>query len=79
MSQKRERPKLSLVEFVRAKKRANCSVCKLSVEIRGQLGRTASEKKISREQQVEWIKMVSGVTITIDELNAHVNGRHDAP
>lgn len=72
------RVKQTLVEFVKQQRRANCRVCKLPVEVRGQVGRTASEKKISREQQVEWITLVTGVKITADELTAHVNGRHDA-
>jgi hypothetical protein len=68
---------LSLTDFVKAEKRANCNVCKLPVEVRGQLGRPASEKKISREQQVKWIYAVTGKTITLEELNSHNNGKHD--
>lgn len=81
MSQAREKRKLvkvSLTDFVKAKKRENCPVCKLPVEIRGQIGKSASEKHISREQQLEWVALVTGVKLSIEELNAHVNGRHDA-
>ena len=68
----------TLVEFAKNKKRANCSVCKLPVEVRGQIGRPASEKKISRDQQIEWIRLVTGVKIAVEDLNSHVSGRHDA-
>lgn len=70
---------VSLTDFVKAKRREGCKVCKLPVEVRGQIGRPASEKHISRDQQIEWIKLVTGQIITVEELNAHVNGRHDAP
>lgn len=70
-------PHVSLVEFVRAEKRANCRICKLPVEIRGQLGRTATEKKIVYDQQVRWLNMVTGMKITAEELTKHTNGRHD--
>jgi hypothetical protein len=70
---------VSLVDFVRLQKKVNCRVCKLPVEIRGQLGRVATDRKIPREVQLDWIKTATGVKITNDELTAHNNGRHDAP
>lgn len=76
MATQRRTPTLD--EFVKAKKKEKCKVCKLPVEVRGQLGRPASEKHISREQQIEWIALVTGVKITLEELQAHVTGRHDA-
>lgn len=81
MSQRTKQPKpdVTLVAFVKAKRRENCQVCKLPVEIRGQLGRPASEKHISRDQQIEWVELATGVKLTLEEFNAHVNGRHDAP
>lgn len=78
MSAKTEKTVPTLVEFVKAAKRASCNVCKLPVEIRGQIGKSASEKKISRDQQIEWVALVTGKKITIEELNQHVSGRHDA-
>lgn len=80
MSRAREKQtrNVTLVDFVKAKRRENCRACKLPVDIRGQIGRPASEKKISREQQIEWVTLVTGVTLTMEEFNAHVNGRHDA-
>lgn len=78
MAKPTKKPDLSLVEFARAEKRKSCRVCKLPVEVRGQIGRSASEKKIPREQQVQWIELVTGQKITIEELNSHTNGRHDA-
>ncbi len=68
----------TLLEFVRLKKKENCRVCKLPVEIRGQIGRTATEKRISQDQQIEWIKLATGILITVEELKQHVSGRHDA-
>jgi len=68
----------TLEEFVKIKKRENCNVCKLPVEIRGQIGRGATLKKISRDQQVEWVALVTGKKITVEELTSHVSGRHDA-
>lgn len=70
-------PSLSLVDFARAEKRKNCRVCKFPIEVRSQLGRAASEKKISQDQQVKWLELVTGTKITLDELRQHVAGRHD--
>lgn len=75
MSKPKDAP--SLVQFVRAKKREGCLVCTLPPEIREQVGRPASEKKINRDLQVAWLQLVSGVKITADQLNNHINGRHD--
>ena len=68
---------LSLVEFARAEKRKNCRVCKAPVEVRGQLGRAASEKNITRSQQLSWFNLITRGDVTMDELNAHLSGRHD--
>lgn len=70
--------KISLVDFVRLQKKADCRVCKLPVDVRGQIGRNATDRKIPRTIQLEWIKMRTGVKITDEELTAHNNGRHDA-
>jgi hypothetical protein len=70
--------KVSLVDFVKLQKKADCPVCKLPVEVRGQLGRVATEKKIPRSTQIEWIKLRCGVKITDEQLTMHNNGRHDA-
>lgn len=76
--EKHARQNVTLVDFVKAKRRENCRVCKLSVEVRGQIGRPASAKNISRDQQIEWVALVTGVKLTLEEFNQHVNGRHDA-
>ncbi len=78
MSTKAVKDVPTLAEFIKAKKRIGCSVCKLPVEIRAQIGRAASEKHISRDLQVEWVSLVAGHPITSEELMQHVNGRHDA-
>lgn len=68
---------LTLVEYAKAEKRKNCKVCKAPVEIRGQLGRAASEKNITRGQQLAWFNLVTGSAVKMDELNQHLSGRHD--
>ena len=78
MSTKMQKAIPTLAEFIKIKRREGCRVCKLPVEIRAQIGRPASEKKISRDLQVEWVSLVSGQTITLEELMQHVSGRHDA-
>lgn len=74
---KTDKAKQTLVEFAKAEKRAACRVCKLSVDIRGQLGRSASEKRIPIDQQLKWLELVTGEKITLEELKQHTNGRHD--
>jgi hypothetical protein len=69
---------LTLEQFVKAEKRAKCRVCKFPIEVRSQIGRSASEKKISQDQQIKWIELITGQKITIEELKQHVSGRHDA-
>jgi len=75
---KGKKPVMTLAEFSREERKKNCPVCKLPAEIRGQLGKPASEKKISRDQQVRWVQVVTGVTVSVEDLNKHNNGRHDA-
>lgn len=67
----------TLAEFEKLKKKENCRVCKLPVEIRGQIGKPASEKRIPQDHQIEWIKLATGTAITVEELKQHVSGRHD--
>ena len=67
---------MSLTEFVRAKRRADCRVCKLSDEVREQLV-TASDRGIKQATVLEWLRDSVGVPITRDELSTHRNGRHD--
>lgn len=67
----------TLLEYAQKEGRTTCRVCQLSIEIRRQIGRPASEQGISRGQQVRWLQLVSGVEIMMNELIAHVNERHD--
>lgn len=76
MSAKPKEPK-SLVDFVKAKKRADCPVCALPEEIRAQL-HAASEKKIYRADQLAWLKEECGHPISGEDLNRHYSGRHAA-
>jgi hypothetical protein len=67
---------LSLLEYVRERRRAECSVCALPDALRDQMAK-ASERKIKRAVVVAWLLDEHGHTITEDDINAHVNGRHD--
>lgn len=72
-----KKPNISLKDFVKMEKRAACRVCKLPVEIRGQLGRPASDQRIPMEQQIKWLELVTGEKFTVEELKQHAGGRHD--
>ena len=67
---------LGLMDFMRAKRREACPVCKLPAEVRAQLD-TASDKGIKRKDVLEWLRTIVGVPITDAELTAHRTGRHD--
>jgi hypothetical protein len=66
----------SLVDFVRAKRREGCKVCRLPPEVLVQL-RDASAKKIPRSQQLEWLATDYGIVIDPSELDSHRIGRHE--
>lgn len=67
----------SLVDFVKAKKRAACPVCQLPEEVRAQL-KEARSKKITRSVQLEWLRDEVGVEIDDLDLNSHIAGRHES-
>jgi hypothetical protein len=67
---------LSLVEYVRERRRADCVVCKLPDEIRQQIS-TAADKKIKRAVVIAWLQEEQSVRISEDELTVHANARHD--
>lgn len=67
----------SLVEFVKAKKRADCPVCALPDAIREQIV-GASDKKIKRPEIVAWLNEECGYSIQAGDLEKHVNARHAA-
>jgi hypothetical protein len=66
----------TLEDFVRAKRRSNCVVCKLSPEVLAQI-KTARDKRIARDIVVEWLEKDHRVKISPDELTSHVNARHE--
>lgn len=68
----------TLVDFLRDKKREDCPVCKLSDGIRDQLA-AARGKKITRKNQLEWLRDVVSAEITNRDLDGHYQGRHDEP
>lgn len=67
---------LSLAEFVRAKRREGCAVCRLPDELREQL-RGASRRKIDKTTQREWLKNEHRIDVPIDAFNTHASGHHD--
>ena len=67
----------SLSEFMRAKAKQKCAVCKLPVSIRAQLGRPASEQGFTRPEQVEWLLACGYKDVDLDILNKHLSARHD--
>ena len=67
---------VGLAEFMRAKRREACRVCKLPADVREQLA-TASDRGIKRKYVLEWLRTSVGVDITDEELTAHRTGRHD--
>ena len=68
--------RLSLVDFVRAKKRAGCPICELPADIRGEMVE-ARRKKITRAEVMEWLEKAVGVTVTPTQMDLHYSGRHD--
>lgn len=64
-----------LADFMRAKKRAACKVCRLPADVLDQLlaARTA---KIRRPDMLEWLRTEVGADITDVELTAHYSARH---
>lgn len=68
---------LSLVEYARELRRADCKVCKLPAEVLAQI-RGAREKRIARPVILRWLEDEQGQKITVQDLEAHTNGRHDS-
>lgn len=66
----------SLVQFAKDKRRENCSVCKLSDEVRRQM-REASDKKIPRRVVKEWLETEHSKKLTDTEMTTHSSGHHD--
>lgn len=72
------RPSQNLAAFMRAKLRKECVICQLPAEVREQLGRTASRRSFTRQDQLDWLHEAIGAKqITMTQLVAHLNGRHD--
>ncbi len=67
---------ISLVDFVRQERYAECAFCALSQDIRSQL-KVAARKKITREQRMRWLKAIGHGEITDEVYDLHVRGNHD--
>lgn len=68
---------LSLVDYARKKRTADCTVCALPEAVRQQM-RNASDKKIKRETVIAWLKDEHGVVMSAAELTRHGSGHHDS-
>lgn len=66
---------LALVDYMKAKKRAECAVCQLPDAIREQLAE-ASSKKIKVRDQLEWLTEVVGAEVNESDLVSHRSARH---
>lgn len=68
---------LSLVEYARKKRTADCAVCALPDDIRQQMA-GASDKKIKKATVIAWLKEQRDIQITASDMTTHVNGHHDS-
>ena len=66
----------TLNEYVRAKRREACAVCRLPDDIREQMI-SARKAKLSRETVLDWLREEHGVEITHDQMTSHGSAHHD--
>lgn len=71
-----EAKRRSLVDFMKAKRRDLCAVCRLPDDIRAEL-RTVRQKKISRTDVLAWLNDECKAKIAVADLDGHRNGHHD--
>lgn len=67
---------LSLVEYVRKQRRAECAVCSLPEPIRAEI-RGATSKKIPRTTVLDWLHEVHKIELTSEAMTSHYSGHHD--
>lgn len=67
---------LSLADFVMAKKRSTCAICRLPEAIRRELI-DARKKRYSRAEQIEWLAAAFKIKITISDFQVHQSGQHE--
>lgn len=68
---------LSLVDYARKQRQADCPVCHLPADVREQM-MGAGDRKIRRSVVLAWLREVHGAAITDTELTAHYSGKHDS-
>ena len=66
---------LSLVDYLKKKRRADCVVCQLPEEVLEQL-QDAKKKKITRLEQLAWLNEELGYEVTYDHMETHYKGQH---
>lgn len=67
---------LSLVDYARKQRQADCPVCRLPDAIKQQM-LVASDKKIKRTVVMSWLKEVHSLEITDAMLTTHYSGKHE--
>lgn len=67
---------LTLVDFLKKKRRADCVVCQLPQEVLDQL-QVAKKKKITRVEQLAWLNEELGYEVEYDHMEVHYKGQHD--
>ena len=76
-AKKNEATPQTLEEFMREKQRRDCKVCALPQDITAQLGKPASDRGFSRDDQVEWLAVVApNAKVSRTDLDTHMNRRH---
>lgn len=73
----KEQNTISLVDFVRQERFAECAFCALPQDIRDQLKAGARKKGITREQRLRWLHAIGHQEITDEVYDLHVRGNHD--
>lgn len=63
----------SLSEFIGEKARAGCPLCRLPKEVRSQLGKAATKRGFTRDDQLEWLRACYKVDVTAEQLAKHLS------
>lgn len=67
----------TLDAFMRAKARHDCKICALPAEVRAQIGKSATDRGYSRDDQVEWLNAAVGAGVSRQDLDRHISRRHE--
>ena len=70
-------PKRTLDQYLLDKRKAECPVCKLHPDIRAILKRASEKGSAKVAEQLEWLRVDCGASITASELTSHRGGGHE--